>query len=376
MKRQLACGCCLVLTLFCGSCAVVPPPVDPGGPSGDGVVVETIVAEAAFPVAIAFRPDGSALYTEKETGMIRVLGADGTLVETPFADVAVTSNSERGLLGITLHPGFAENGFVYAFYTRSNTGEDTRVDSAAEDNRVVRFTATGDIGSDETLIVSLPVSPGPNHNGGNIRFGPDGKLYITLGELGVADNAQSLDSRAGKILRHNDDGTIPADNPFGADNAVYALGLRNTFDFAFDPDSEVIFSGENGTSLHDEINRLPARSNGGWPLVEGAAGDSDPQVDVGVYVEPIVEFAGIVVPTGVDFAPDDTFGAGTAGRLFVGQFNTGRIRSYELSTDRALVVASEQFVQGVTGGITDVAFAPDGSMYVLTTTSVLRITPE
>ncbi len=360
--------------LGCGTMPGDPGSGDPGDPGGEGIAITTLVSDAEFPIALAFAPDGRIFFTEKETGRIRIIDATGQLLDEPFADVAVVSNSERGLLGIAIHPDFDVNGYVYAFYTRSSTTQDTRTDAAASDNRVVRFTADGNAGTDETLILQLPVQPGPNHNGGNIHFGPDGKLYISLGDLADTTNSQSIDVLPGKILRINDDGSTP-DNPFAADSLMYVLGLRNSFDFTHDPVSGTIFATENGTSLHDEINRLPAGSNGGWPLVEGDSEGAPPAVSFGNYVEPFVEYPGIVVPTGIAFAPDDTFGAESEEQLFVGQFITGRIIRYTLNDARDAVVSESTFADQIAGGITDLTFAPDGTLYVTTSTSILRITP-
>lgn len=357
-------------------CGGSPSPIDPGDPAGEGIRIEEVVPIARFPVAIAFAPDGRAFYTEKDTGLVRVLTPEGQLLAAPFADVPVASSGERGLLGIALHPQFDENGYVYVFYTRSATGEDTRDFGAALDNRVVRFTAIGNVGVEETLIFEMPATPGPNHNGGNIHFGPDGKLYVTLGDLNDVNNAQAINVLPGRILRLNDDGTIPADNPFGPQNPTFALGLRNSFDFTFDPVTGGLFATENGTFLHDEVNLLPPGSNGGWPLVEGPAGDQTINVDFGFYVDPLVASDGSVAPTGIDFAPDATFGPESQHALFVGEFLTGRVIRYTLNAARDAVVAEDIFARSITGGITDVTFAPDGTLYVLTSTSILRIVPE
>jgi glucose/arabinose dehydrogenase len=356
---------------------IILPPLDPGGPATVEGVVEELLPEANFPVAIAFAPDGSAYYTEKETGRIRMLTAEGELLAEPFADVTVVANSERGLLGVALHPDFADNGLVYAFYTSSNLAADSRDSGAAVDNRVVRFTSNEarTESTSEELIISLPVAPGPNHNGGNIHFGPDEKLYITFGDLAEGSNAQDLNALPGRILRLNDDGSIPVDNPFGPDNPAFALGLRNSFDFAFDPESDVIFATENGTNQHDEINRLPARANGGWSRVEGSA-EEPPEVTAGFYVDPVYEYQGIVAPTGIAFAPDATFGTSRESHLFVGEFLTGRVWMFSVSNDRETISPGDVFVQGLAGGITDLAFAPDGTLFVLTSTKIYRVVPE
>lgn len=349
-----------------------------GEPSaGVSVNVVEVVSDAADPVAMAFAPDGRLFYTEKETGQIRVISAAGQLLAQPFADVSVVFNSERGLLGIALHPDFANNGFVYAFYTRSSTGADTQLGTQVVDNRVVRFTASGDVaGSGETLIFTLPATPGPNHNGGNIHFGPDGKLYVSEGELAVRSNAQDVSAIPGRILRLNDDGTIPADNPFGAGNATYALGLRNSFDFAFDPLSGTIFATENGTNLHDEINRLPAGSNGGWPEVEGCSSGSV-NISAGTYVEPVVSTDGIVVPTGIVFVPNQRYGAASENSFLVAEYQTGRIVRYTLNSARTQVTAAAVLVENLGGGLTDLEFSPDGTLYAATKDpgKILRISP-
>ena len=347
-------------------------------PSGVEVELETLLTSNDFPVAIAFASDGRAFYTEKETGLVRVISAAGALLAQPFADVATVSNSERGLLGIALHPDFDQNGYLYVFYTRSSTAQDTRTSNAATDNRVVRFTANGNVADGgEELIVSLPVQPGPRHNAGNIAVGPDGKLYVTIGDLEDEDAAQDIDDERGRILRYNDDGSIPADNPFGADNPTYALGLRNSFDFAFDPVSGELFAAETAPTNRDEINLLHAGSNAGWPLVGGSSNGSPPDVDAGDYVDPIRDYSnGVVVPTGVAFAPDDTYGAASQNALFVGQNSTGRVVRITLNAARDAMVSETTFIQLPTGqSIVDVAFAPSGMMYVVTDTAIHRVLP-
>lgn len=370
MRHVFAWGAVFGVVTVLSGCGATP-----GDPGGEGLEITTILSDAEFPIAMAFAPDGRLFFTEKETGRIRILDTNGQLLDAPFADVGVVFNSERGLLGLAIHPDFEQNGYVYAFYTRSSTALDTSTNNAASDNRVVRFTANGNTGTDETLIFQLPVQPGPNHNGGNIHFGPDGKLYITIGELAQTSNSQSLDVLPGKILRINDDGSIPTDNPFAADNAAFAVGLRNSFDFTFDPVGGTLFATENGTFRHDEVNRLPAGSNGGWPQVEGDSDGSPPSPANGTYVEPIVEYTGSVVPTGIAFAPDDTFGADAPNHFLVASFNSGRIFRYTLNAARDAVISEDTFATQIAGGITDLTFAPDGSLYVSTSNSILRITP-
>ena len=213
------------------------------------------------------------------------------------------------------------------------------------------------------------------HNGGNIHFGPDGKLYVSEGDIFDTSNAQRLDVLPGRILRLNDDGGIPDDNPFGADNPTFALGLRNSFDFTFDPLTGVIFATENGTNLHDEVNRLPATSNGGWPLAEGcSAGGLN--VQFGTYVEPLAQSQGSVVPTGIVFVPNMLYGAATQNQLLVAESGRGHILRYTLNADRDAFTEAAVFIEGL-GGISDLEIAPDGTLYVTTLSpgAVVRLLP-
>ena len=316
--------------------------------SGPGVVLETVVDNLNFPVSMAFDPDGRLFVTEKD-GQLRVI-VDDTLVAEPALTLSVNSVGERGLLGVTLHPNFSQNGWIYLYYT---TGGDL-------ENRVARYTIEGNTAlGPEEVIVSLPGSPGPNHNAGNLHFGPDAKLYVSIGDLTLASSAQDPDALVGRILRYNDDGSIPEDNPFGADNPTYALGLRNSFDFAFDPPTGVIFATENGTITHDEVNRIVAGGNYGWPEVQGAAGGDE-------FVDPLIDVTGFsVVPTGIDFAPNAFYGSDSINDLFYAQYSSGRVMQVDLSDpDRDELVASTVFLEGLIG-ISDLAFDPFGQMYIL-----------
>lgn len=357
--RFLGCAPLVVAPLLAGC----PPagPVNPGGPTG--TELQIVVDGAAFPTAIDIAPDGRLFYTEKATGQVRVVTAAGELLSQPFATVPVVATSERGLLGIALHPEFASNGFVYVFYTRSSGG-------AVEDNRVARFRAEGNVATGpEEFIFTMPAEPGPIHNGGQLAFGPDGKLYITIGDLAVSDNAQNPNVRAGKVLRINDDGSIPADNPFGPGNATFVLGIRNSFGIAFDPVSGLPFATDNGTIANDEVNRLVAGGNYGWPIVRGSS--DDPR-----FISPIIDYGeGSFVPTGLGFFPDATFGAEFEHQLLVAQYRTGRILRYPLDEAREAVESENVFIQGITGGITDLEFAPDGTFYISTSNQILHVVP-
>lgn len=228
---------------------------------------ETLVANGlSSPTAMDFAPDGR-LFVCLQGGQLRVI-KNGSLLPTPFVSLTVNASGERGLLGIAFYPNFATNNFVYVYYTAT---------APAIHNRVSRFTANGDVaaaGSELVLVDLDNLSSATNHNGGAIHFGPDGKLYIAVGENATPANAQTLSNRLGKVLRINSDGSIPADNPFfstatGANRAIWALGLRNPFTFAFQPGTTRMFINDVGQNAWEEINDGIAGSNYGWPTCEG-----------------------------------------------------------------------------------------------------------
>ena len=190
-----------------------------------------------------FAPDGR-LFVCEQGGRLRVI-KNGTLLSAPFVTVTVSATGERGLLGVAFDPNFATNRYVYVYYTAT---------LPAIHNRISRFTANGDVAvaGSETVILELDnLSGATNHNGGALAFGPDGKLYAAVGENAAGANAQSFSNLLGKILRINKDGTIPTDNPIfltasGRNRAIWALGLRNPFTFAFKPGGAEMFINDVG----------------------------------------------------------------------------------------------------------------------------------
>src|SRR5215211_7200772 len=204
---------------------------------------ETAISGLSNPTAMEIASDGR-IFVCQQGGALRVI-KNGALLSTPFLTVSVDSSGERGLLGIAFDPSFATNNFIYIYYT---------VSTSPRHNRVSRFTGNGDVAvaGSETIILELDnLSGATNHNGGAIHFGPDGKLYIAVGENATPSNAQTLSNMLGKILRINKDGTIPGDNPFfnvasGANRSIWTLGLRNPFTFAFQPGTGRLFINDVG----------------------------------------------------------------------------------------------------------------------------------
>ena len=262
-----------------------------------------------MPTTMAFLGDDDILVLEKETGRVRRV-MNGAITSTVL-DLAVNFGSERGLLGIALHPEFPTNPGVYLFWTESTTGSDTSVLSATPllGNRVDRFTWDGaTLTLDQNIIRLRAIQQDAdqpergNHDGGMLRFGPDGKLYIFFGDQGRRGQLQNLPDGpfgpgqpddqfggpepddahlSGVVLRLNDDGTAPGDNPFfkfgasvggevGANiQKIFSYGHRNSFGMAFDPFSGKLWLQENGDDTFTELNLVEAGMNGGWVQIAG-----------------------------------------------------------------------------------------------------------
>jgi glucose/arabinose dehydrogenase len=271
--------------------------------------VRTAASGLTTPVSLAFLGDGDMFVLEKDTGKVKRV-VDGT-VDGTVLDLAVNFASERGLLGIALHPRFASHGFVYLYWTESTTGADSDVLSNVPllGNRVDRFHWDGSsLTFDRNLIRLRALQEDANqpargnHNGGVLRFGPDGRLYVLIGDNGRRGQLQNLvdgpfgpgipddqfggpepdDAHlTGVILRLADDGATPPDNPFFAAGAaiggpvganvqkIYAYGLRNSFGMAFDPLSGALWEQENGDDSFSEINRVAPGFNSGWVQIMG-----------------------------------------------------------------------------------------------------------
>lgn len=343
-----------------------------------GTVGETFVAEAGgFVVAMAFAPDGRLFYTVKggfsgdQVAQVRIV-ENGVLRPTPFLNANVNTAGERGLLGIALDPDFASNHFVYIYKTApaAETG------TGRPSNRVLRYaedpaTQTAVAGS-EMLLMDVPIGaendPNTNHNGGNIHFGPDGKLYVTIGEYGRnASNAQNLGNAMGKIHRLNADGSVPADNPFVDDpnvvvKSIWTYGNRNSFDFTFDPLSGLLFFSENGPNCDDEVNLGRVGGNYGWP---NACGTVPPGT-----IAPLYRFPAVIAITGIDFYQGPI--AGWQNTLFWCSVNNQQLYHATLDETR-MAITSVEVVQGAPACGVDVQHGPDGALYLSVNNTISRI---
>jgi len=324
-----------------------------------GFAETRVAAGLASPTAMAIAPDGRVFVAEK-SGALRVV-KNNALLPTPFLNVSVSTQSERGLLGVAFDPDFQTNRFVYVYYTTA---------TAPIHNRVSRFTASAsnpDVAQagTELPILELPTLGAGNHNGGAIHFGTDGRLYVAVGENAVPSNAQSLNTRLGKILRINANGSIPTDNPFytqttGVNRSIWAWGLRNPFTFAVDPTLSRIHINDVGEGTWEEVNAGSRGANYGWPQTEGPdpAGVSGVRYPINAYQHAGVNCAIV----GATFYRPwvYNFPAGYDGRYFFGDLCGGFIRM--LSPPNYTSAAG--FATGISS-LVDIQTHPDGSLYYL-----------
>jgi glucose/arabinose dehydrogenase len=316
---------------------------------------EALVASGlSNPTAMQFSPDGR-LFVCQQGGQLRVI-KDGALLPTPFLSVPVSSTGERGLLGVAFDPAFASNQYVYVYYTAT---------SPAVHNRISRFTAAGDVavpGSEVVIFELDNLSSATNHNGGALAFGPDGKLYAAVGENANGTHAQSFANVLGKMLRINPDGSIPADNPFystttGRNRAIWALGLRNPFTFAFNPAGTEMFINDVGQVTWEEIDAGLAGANYGWPETEGTT--TDPRFVSPRYVYGHTGGA-CAITGGTFYSPlASQFPSSYAQDYFFADYCAGWIRVLDRSTN----VASS-FATGISAPV-DLKVSSDGALYYL-----------
>jgi len=328
---------------------------------------ETQIAGISSPTAMEIAPDGR-IFVCQQGGSLRVI-KNGVLLATPFITLSVDANGERGLLGVSFDPNFAANNFIYVYYT---------VSTSPKHNRLSRFTANGDVvvpGSEQILLELDNLTSATNHNGGAIHFGPDGKIYIAVGENATSSNSQTLSNLLGKVLRLNADGSIPTDNPFfntatGKNRAIWALGLRNPFTFAFQPGSGRLFINDVGQSTWEEINDGIAGSNYGWPITEGPTNDPAFRPPLFSYGHGSSGTTGCAIAGGAFYNPHTLqFPASYVGKYFFADLCGGWIRLFDPATGTAGAFAS-----GISQPV-DLKVATDGSLYYLSigSGSVFRV---
>ena len=291
--------------------------------------ITQLVSGLNQPTAMAFIGANDLLVLQKADGRVRRV-TNGVLQTGSVLDVNVDNASERGLLGIAVHPAFPATPFIYIYYTESTAASDTSGSPLA--NRVYRYTWNGAALVNPQLILDLPATPGPNHDGGAMIFGPDGKLYIVIGDLNRDGQLQNFSGgpspdNTSVIFRIDDDGGAPNDNPFASQPGLakyYAYGIRNSFGLAFDPVTGDLWDTENGPDAYDEINLVRPGFNSGWERIMGPAnrdaeGTSDlVQFPASGYSDPKFSWFSTVGPTGIVFLNSQQLGTQYENDIFVG----------------------------------------------------------
>jgi len=360
------------LAAFCLPSQSVAATLPPG-------FTETSISGLSNPTAFAIHPDGRIFVTQ-QTGAVRVI-KNGVLLPTPFTTVTTDSFFERGLLGIAFDPDYATNKFIYVYYTAT---------SPTTHNRVSRFTANSAnedvaVAGSELAILDLETLSAGNHNGGAIHFGPDGKLYVAVGDNASSSNSQSLSNRLGKMLRINSDGTIPGDNPTafpgitgsptGLNQAIWAVGLRNPYTFGIQPGTGRMYINDVGQNTWEEIDDGVAGRNFGWPSCEGGflQGSSTPCTNPN-FTNPVYSYSSssgseCTIIGGSFYNPtNSTFPALYSGKFFFADYCAGWIKYVDPASPSA-TGAAPNFATALGSGTVDIHVSNDGSLHYLNRSS-------
>jgi glucose/arabinose dehydrogenase len=359
-----------------------------------------------LPTSMAFLGPDDILVLEKEKGTVQRI-VNGKLLPTPVLTVDVATEVERCMCGIAVSKSDSGTVYVFLYFTEAD-GSDS---SEPIGNRLYRYEWVNDQLVNPILLLDLPATPGPRHNGGVVRIGPDNNVYVIIGDVDghetLAQNQESGEEADGTsgILRITQDGKPVGSSILGDSyplNLYYAYGIRNSFGFDFDPVTGNIWDTENGPGYGDEINLVEPGFNSGWLEITGMSSntdDFDPEVDLvsfdgkGKYSDPEYEWTVTLGPTAVKFLNSDKLGAEYVNDVFVSDVVTGRIYHFDLNEDRTELVLEGPLADKVAetrdtgiedivfaegfGGITDLEVGPDGYLYVVSLGhgSIYRILP-
>ena len=351
----------------------------PGEPAAatSHIISEVYIPNAAFPVALDFAPDGRLFYTEHCTGNVRIVTAQGQLLATEFAHVDSPACGDWGLTGMAIDPDFENTHYVFVHYMELVTANPLIARPV-----VKRFTEVNNIGTNPTVILSGPPTLAynlPYHAADEIHFGPDGYLYVSLGDQHEEEQSvsQDLSVLEGKILRLNkEDGSAPPDNPFvgtqGADARIFAYGFRNPFEFTFHPATGKLYANDNGPFACDRLLVVEAGVNYNWPnLNRTCKGKDEASKPVHLYVPVGADEMGPNTgPTGMQFVTTDTYPT-LKGSLLVCEWNTGFMHRLLLADPGQDDVVEDEII--VAGCRLDIAAGPDGTIYYSNDTEIRRL---
>lgn len=339
--------------------------------------LETVAEGLEFPWSVAFLPGGELIVAER-SGSLRRISSDGSIGDPLRGLPQSYVESQGGFHDVVLHPEFASNQLIYLAFAHG--GPD------ANGTRIVRGRLTADAVEDVEVIFTVePLKDTAAHYGGKMMFLPDGKLLLTTGDgFDYREEAQNINSLLGKTIRINDDGTVPADNPFvgsgDGNEKIFTWGHRNPQGLTLDTDTGTIYLHEHGPRGGDELNRLEPGKNYGWPAITYGMNYS------GAYVSPFTEHPSMeqplkywvpsVAPSGLAYYNGDAFPQ-WKGDLFVGTLVTKDVRRLDMENGK--VVAEEILFAEIGERIRDVRVGPDGFIYILTDSSegkIIRVVPK
>jgi glucose/arabinose dehydrogenase len=320
------------------------------------IIKETVVSNLTVPWDLTFTPSGILYFTERRGEIKKVVDSNVITISHPLN---VHTETEAGLMGMVFDPNYPQDPFVYTCYSY--------LEGTSIKNRVSRLNVEENSFANQTILIdAIPGST--NHDGCRILFGPDGKLYITMGDAKVGGNAQDTNSLSGKILRINKDGTIPSDNPFG--NQVWSYGHRNAQGLAFD-DIGRLYSSEHGDASEDEVNRIISGGNYGWPYIEGRCNTPSESNECSSrdLQEPLTVYTPTLAVSGIAFYNKNMFPE-WQGNLLLASLKAGKL--YRIIIDNEGRAVDEEMLVGFTtdeskpfyGRLRDVEVAPDGSIYL------------
>jgi len=363
--------------LTAATCLVLLPSTVAAGAANDDAVAAPAVAAAIKvvpvktglngPSGFTFSPNGKIWYLERPTGEVRILNPKTGADHLFYKIASVNGAGERGALGIALDPSWRTQPFVYVYVTRTWNG--------ALRNLVVRIRNDRGHGAHFRVLLSTPPSASGYHNGGRIRFGPDHKLYVMVGDAHASSNAQDRTSNLqGKILRLDRDGTAAAGDPYGR---IWSFGHRNSFGFTFDPETGRLWETENGPQCNDEINLVVRGGNYGWGASENCGGTAPGDTNNSGPTPrrlPKTYFPTPIGITGDAFCLACGLGASVNGDLVFGDVDTGSIRAINMNASRTGFSASSRvLLTPSTGGVHSLEIGPNRRIYFSGPNGIYRL---
>jgi glucose/arabinose dehydrogenase len=365
----------MAVALAAATVAVAAGSAAPPAQAGITVGAQLVAGGLQVPIGFTFTQKGLIYYLERSTGQVRVLNPTTDHDRLFFSVTKVNSEGERGALGIALHPDYPKKPFVYVFATRRMHGKLR--------NQVLRIKAEDGKGTGFRVLLSSRVDADTNHNGGRIAFGPDGKLFVVIGDGGGTfptdpRHAQNLAERRGKIHRINPDGSVPEGNPISG-STVWVYGIRNSIGFGWDPGTDRLWESENGPECNDEINLIRKGGNYGWGPKEACGSPAEPADTNNSGPTPRhfpkYTLADTIGMTGIAVCESCGLPALDDHLVYSG-VNFDSVRAIALNGARDGVSGSDQEIYQPPSSAISFETGPDGSIYFSTFSAIYRLVPS